>query len=67
VRQLGGGILEWTSPLGRIYIEQPPSLGVHFSPTTGARSGGHLAGDRDDLPPGDPPWSRPPVVEAAPF
>ncbi|MEV8368161.1 DUF222 domain-containing protein [Microbacterium sp. NPDC064584] len=30
VRQLSDGVLEWTSPLGRIYIEDPPSLGVHF-------------------------------------
>jgi hypothetical protein len=32
VRQLDGGVLEWTSPLGRRYIEEPPSLGVHFRP-----------------------------------
>lgn len=33
VRQLSGGVLEWISPLGRIYIEDPPSLGVHFRPS----------------------------------
>lgn len=32
VRQLGSGTLEWTSPLGRIYIDEPPSLGVQFRP-----------------------------------
>jgi hypothetical protein len=31
VRQLGDGVLEWTSPLGRVYTEYPPSLSVHFS------------------------------------
>ncbi|MCX6501741.1 MAG: HNH endonuclease signature motif containing protein [Microbacterium sp.] len=36
VRQLGGGILEWTSPLGRIYIDTPPVPTVHFVP---ARNG----------------------------
>lgn len=30
VRQLADGVLEWTSPLGRTYIENPPDLGVHF-------------------------------------
>lgn len=30
VRQRGEGVLEWTSPLGRTYIENPPDLGVHF-------------------------------------
>lgn len=49
VRQTGGGVLEWTSPLGRAYIDEPPSLGVHFS----------LPGDAD---PPDPvaPLSDPP-------
>ncbi|WJL96518.1 DUF222 domain-containing protein [Microbacterium sp. ET2] len=32
VRQLPGGILEWTSPTGRIYIDNPPGHGVHFTP-----------------------------------
>lgn len=34
VRQLGGGTLEWTSPLGRSYRDEPPSLGVHFTAPT---------------------------------
>ncbi|MEJ1155885.1 HNH endonuclease [Microbacterium marmarense] len=33
VRQLGDGVLEWTSPLGRSYVEDPPHLGVHFRPS----------------------------------
>jgi hypothetical protein len=31
VRQLPGGVLEWTSPLGRIYIDHPPTP-VTFMP-----------------------------------
>ena len=33
VRNLSGGILEWTSPTGKIYIDDPPSR-VRFTPTT---------------------------------
>jgi hypothetical protein len=36
VRQLPGGILHWTSPLGRDTLDHPPSLGVHFRPTEGS-------------------------------
>lgn len=32
VRQLGGGVLEWTSPLGRIYREDAPTPAVAFTP-----------------------------------
>ncbi|WP_157811259.1 HNH endonuclease signature motif containing protein [Microbacterium lacus] len=32
VRNLGGGVLEWTSPTGQIYIDHPPSR-VRFTPT----------------------------------
>jgi hypothetical protein len=32
VRQLGDGVLEWRSPLGRIYTDHPPSPSVHFVP-----------------------------------
>jgi hypothetical protein len=32
VRQLGGGVLEWTSPLGQVYIDHPPAPTVHFVP-----------------------------------
>ena len=34
VRQLGGGILEWTSPGGHIYIDKPPPALVLFTPNT---------------------------------
>ncbi|TQJ31012.1 HNH endonuclease signature motif containing protein [Microbacterium sp. SLBN-146] len=33
VRQLPGGVLQWTSPLGRVYDDHPPTLGVHFRPS----------------------------------
>ena len=32
VRQLSGGVLEWTSPLGRIYREDAPQPAVAFTP-----------------------------------
>ncbi|MDJ1114908.1 HNH endonuclease [Microbacterium dauci] len=32
VRQLSGGVLEWTSPLGRIYREDAPAPAVAFTP-----------------------------------
>ncbi|MEV5040884.1 HNH endonuclease [Microbacterium sp. LMI1x-1-1.1] len=32
VRQLKGGVLEWTSPLGRIYREDAPTPAVAFTP-----------------------------------
>ncbi|GAB2703700.1 hypothetical protein BKA24_001495 [Microbacterium marinum] len=32
VRQLSGGVLEWTSPLGRIYREDAPVPAVAFAP-----------------------------------
>ena len=33
VRQLGGGVLEWTSPGGHVYIDKPPPA-IHFVPNT---------------------------------
>ena len=51
VRQLGDGVLEWTSPLGRIYTDHPPSLGVHFRPVTEVPDG--------DEPPDDPRGDEP--------
>ncbi|MBS3177452.1 MULTISPECIES: HNH endonuclease signature motif containing protein [unclassified Pseudoclavibacter] len=33
VRQLGGGVLEWTTPSGKIYISRPEPHGVIFRPT----------------------------------
>ncbi|MDS0199259.1 HNH endonuclease [Microbacterium imperiale] len=51
VRQLGGGLLEWTSPGGRIYREDVPIPAVCFTPEPdpppGARTG-HLV---DEPPP----------------
>ena len=32
VKQLEGGILEWTSPVGTTYTDYPPTPGVHFAP-----------------------------------
>ncbi|MDT3345035.1 HNH endonuclease signature motif containing protein [Microbacterium aquilitoris] len=34
VRQLSGGVLEWTSPLGRTYREDAPTPAVAFTPAT---------------------------------
>ncbi|WP_424448412.1 DUF222 domain-containing protein [Microbacterium arborescens] len=53
VRQAGGGVLEWTSPLGRIYREDVPIPAVCFTtdtpnpPPPGAGTGGPA----DDPPP----------------
>ena len=33
VRQLGGGVLEWTSPGGHVNIDRPPPA-IHFTPNT---------------------------------
>ncbi|KAB1638110.1 DUF222 domain-containing protein [Pseudoclavibacter terrae] len=33
VRQLGGGVLEWTTPSGKIYISSPEPHGVVFRPS----------------------------------
>ena len=33
VRQLDGGVLEWTSPTGRVYREDAPAPPVHFTPS----------------------------------
>ncbi|WP_271985952.1 HNH endonuclease signature motif containing protein [Pseudoclavibacter terrae] len=33
VRQLGGGVLEWTTPSGKIYISRPEPHGVIFRPS----------------------------------
>lgn len=33
VRQVGGGVLEWTSPIGRVYREDAPAPPVHFTPS----------------------------------
>jgi hypothetical protein len=60
VRQLGGGRLEWTSPLGKVYIEDPPEIGVVFT----IDDVQHLLPGEDSAtgdPPGGPPGTdRPP-------
>ncbi|WP_242435719.1 HNH endonuclease signature motif containing protein [Microbacterium sp. AISO3] len=48
VRQLGGGVLEWTSPLGRVYREDVPVPSVCFVPDPASPPPG--AG-RDEPPP----------------
>ena len=54
VRQLGDGVLEWTSPTGRIYIDHPPAPLVRFMPSGGG------------APPPDESGGAPPP-EPAPF
>lgn len=31
VRQVGGGVLEWTSPTGRTYVDRPPGTSAHVT------------------------------------
>ena len=31
VRQLGGGVLEWTSPTGRIHVDRPPGVATYVT------------------------------------
>lgn len=52
VRQLEGGVLEWTSPTGRVYVDSPPHVSVHFTPD-----------GRGD----PPPPASPPSLSAPPF
>ena len=51
VRQLGGGVLEWTSPTGRIYIDHPPAPLVRFMPSGG---GAPPPDEGGGAPPPDP-------------
>lgn len=67
VRQRDGGVLEWTSPLGRTYIEQPPSLGVHFRPATDSGDVPDPGSGAAHAPLGDPPLSKRLVPDIAPF
>ena len=55
VKQLDGGILEWTSPVGTTYTDYPPTPGVHFAPDP----------YDPDAPP--PPDAGPPDASDAPF
>src|SRR6478609_2757039 len=63
VRQLEGGLLEWTSPLGNVYIEHPP-LPVTFLPEPAAHRG--VSRD-DDGPPESDRSSDPPEPSNPPF
>jgi hypothetical protein len=47
VRQLKGGVLEWTSPLGRTYREDAPTPAVAFSPATPSASASASGGTTD--------------------
>ncbi|MEH3088428.1 MAG: DUF222 domain-containing protein [Microbacterium arborescens] len=52
VRQIGGGVLEWTSPLGKIYREDVPVPSVCFIPeTTSSPPPPGAGGPPDDPPP----------------
>lgn len=52
VRQLEGGVLEWTSPVGTTYTDHPPTPTVHFVPD-GAGAGSERPGTQPlgDVPP----------------
>lgn len=83
VRQLGNGLLEWTSPTRRIYIDKPPAPNtVTFSDGTeldgtdfdAAGSGGALPGGPSGAPDGAnagrrtvEPWAFAPEALLAPF
>ncbi len=51
VRQLDDGLLEWTSPLGKTYLDTPPVPAVHFTPDAYGRPWeGAEAGGGDPVP-----------------
>jgi Domain of unknown function (DUF222)/HNH endonuclease len=72
VKQLGGGVLEWTSPLGRTHITQPaidlhstslPSTSLPSTSLPTARPPDEAGRDetpRDEAPPHEPPPDEPP-------
>lgn len=66
VQQLGGGLLEWTSPTGRVYIDRPlPQNTVTFTdtdPPPGIRTG-----IGPDTEPTVEDWASLPDVLLAPF
>jgi hypothetical protein len=55
VRQLGGGVLEWTSPLGETYTETPPAPTVHFVPDDSGPGGSDPRGPGGQDHGGPPP------------
>ncbi|WP_424446941.1 DUF222 domain-containing protein [Microbacterium arborescens] len=56
VRQVGAGVLIWTSPLGRVYREDVPVPAVCFTPAITPPPGGLGAPPRADAPPDAPPF-----------
>jgi hypothetical protein len=83
VRQLGNGLLEWTSPTRRIYIDKPPAPNtVTFSDGTELDGTDFDAAGSSGAPPGGPsgapdganagrrtvePWAFAPEALLAPF
>ncbi|MBN7794312.1 HNH endonuclease [Microbacterium esteraromaticum] len=58
VEQVGGGLLEWTSPTGRTYIDKPPPQNtVRFAED----------GEESTSLPGAAPWAHVPAQLLAPF
>ncbi|MFD5214482.1 DUF222 domain-containing protein [Microbacterium sp. NPDC058345] len=58
VEQLPDGLLEWTSPTGRVYIDHPPAQNtVTFTDTD----------PPPDTEPPDDPWANPPPRHLTPF
>jgi formylglycine-generating enzyme required for sulfatase activity len=55
VRQLGGGVLEWTSPLGETYTETPPAPTVLFVPDDSGPGGSDPRGPGGQGHGGPPP------------
>ncbi|QLD13319.1 DUF222 domain-containing protein [Microbacterium oleivorans] len=56
VRQVGGGVLVWTSPLGRVYREDIPIPAVCFTAAIAPPPGSGGAPPRADAPPDAPPF-----------
>jgi hypothetical protein len=56
VRQVGGGVLEWTSPLGRVYREDVPVPSVCFVPDIADPPPPALAARTGGPPDGAPPF-----------
>ncbi|WJM16363.1 HNH endonuclease signature motif containing protein [Microbacterium arborescens] len=55
VRQVGGGVLEWTSPLGRVYREDVPTPAVCFTTDTTDTTDPPRGGRTGGAPPPEPP------------
>jgi PAS domain-containing protein len=53
VRQLAGGVMEWTSPLGHVYTDLPPGAGLPGSTAGSLRPAGRSASDGESMESGD--------------